>query len=307
MDFRLTGLVAAGFTPMHADGSLNLGQVGPIVDHLVGHGLNAIYICGSTGEGPLLTIEERKATAAAYVRASGGRLPIVVQVGHSSPAEARRLAAHAQQIGADAVSAVAPYYFKPESVDVLVQCLVEITAGAPELPFYYYHIPSFTGVGLDMVELLRCASDNVPTLVGIKYTAPTLDETQTLLEFADGRFDILSGRDEMLLAALATGARGAIGSTYNFAAPLYRRLMAAFQAGDLAEARRCQALSVAMIRAIFHRGGQAGMKAAMNLIGPDCGPARLPLVTCGPQQVAKLERDLRTIGFFDGARFQCGD
>lgn len=302
MDFRLTGLVAAAFTPMHPDGSLNPDQAGPIVDYLVDQGLSAIYVCGSTGEGPLMTIEERKATAAAYVRAAAGRLPVVVQVGHGSLAEARGLAAHAQQIGADAVSAVAPYYFRPGSVQVLLDCLAEITAAAPGLPFYYYHIPAITSVGLDMVELLRRAAKKVPTLAGIKYTAPTLDEFQALCEFDGGRFDILHGRDEMLLAGLATGARGAIGSTYNFAAPLYHRLIAAFERGDLDEARRCQALSVAMIRAIFDCGGQAGLKVAMNLIGPDCGPVRLPLVSFSPEQTGKLKREFEAIGVFDWAR-----
>ena len=301
MDFRLTGLVAAAFTPMHPDGSLNPDQVGPIVDYLVGHGISAVYVCGSTGEGPSLTAGERKAAAAAFVRAAAGRLPVVVQVGHTSLAEARQLAAHAQQLGADAISAVAPYYFKPDSIDALLDCLAQITAGAAELPFYYYHIPALTGVGLDVVELLRRAAERVPTLVGVKYTAPTVDEFQALRAVEDGRFDVLHGRDEMLLAALATGTRGAIGSTYNFAAGLYRRLIAAFDRGDLQEARRCQALSVAMIRAILGFGGQAGLKAAMNLIGPDCGPTRLPLVTLGPAQTAKLKSQLEALGFFDWA------
>lgn len=301
MDFRLTGLVAATFTPMHSDGSLNLDRVGPMVDFLIDHGLSALYVCGSTGEGPSLTVGERKAAAAAFVRAAAGRLPVVVQVGHTSLAEARQLAAHAQQLGADAISAVAPYYFKPDSVDALLDCLAEITAGAAELPFYYYHVPALTGVGLDVVELLRRAAERVPTLVGVKYTAPTVDEFQALQAVEDGRFDVLHGRDEMLLAGLATGTRGAIGSTYNFAAGLYRRLIAAFDRGDLKEARRCQALSVGMIRAILGCGGQAGLKAAMNLIGPDCGPVRLPLVTLGPAQTAKLKSQLEALGFFDWA------
>lgn len=306
MEFRLRGLVAAAFTPMHGNGSLNLEQIGPVVDHLVEDGLSAVYVCGSTGEGPLLSIEERKATAAAYVGAAAGRLPVVVQVGHSSLTEARGLAAHARQIGADAISAVAPYYFKPDSVEVLLECLAEITAAAEDLPFYYYHIPAVTGVGLDMLELLRLGADGLPTLVGIKYTATLLDEMQTLCELQGGRFDVLHGRDETLLSGLVTGARGAVGSTYNFAAPLYLRLIAAVEDGDLAEARWCQALSVAMVQTIFHHGGLGGMKAAMNLVGPDCGPARLPLATCNQQQTAQLKEDLESIGFFDWARPSSG-
>jgi N-acetylneuraminate lyase len=302
IEFRLHGLVAAAFTPMHEDGSLNLDQVRPLVEHLLRHGVRAVYVCGSTGEGPLLTDEERLATAAAYVDAVGGRMPVVVQVGHSSLRAARRLAAHARQIGADAVSAVAPYYFKPGSVDVLIDCLAEIAEAAGDLPFYYYHIPAISGVGLDPVELLRRAGDKLPTLAGVKYTSPEIDRFQVLSAVDDGRFDVIFGRDEMLLSGLAGGARAAIGSTYNFAAPWYQRLMAAFDQGNLAEARQWQARSVAMIRAILDCGGQAGLKAAMGLVGPDCGPVRLPLSTPTAGQIDGLRRQLETLGFFDWVR-----
>jgi N-acetylneuraminate lyase len=302
MDFRLSGLIAATFTPMQPDGSLHLAMANPIVEHLIRTGISGLYVCGSTGEGPLLTSDERKATAAAYVEAAAGRLPVVVQVGHSSVVEARQLATHAQQIGATAISAVAPYYFKPGSVDVLADCLAEIAAGAPKLPFYYYHIPLLTGVSFEMLELLGKVSAKVPTFAGIKYTAATVDEYQALLTAEDGRFDILFGRDEMFLSGLAVGAKGAVGSTFNFAAPLYRRLAAALERGDVVEARRCQGLSVAMIRVIVnHYRFHAGLKATMSLLGLDCGPNRLPNSPLKPAEVADMRRELEEIGFFEWA------
>jgi N-acetylneuraminate lyase len=299
MHARLSGLVAATFTPMLPDGSLNLSMAKPVVDHLIASGVSGLYVCGSTGEGPLLTNDERKATAAAYVESAARRLPVVVQVGHSSIVEARQLAEHAQQIGADATSAVAPYYFKPNSVNVLVDCLAEIAGGAPKLPFYYYHIPELSGVHVDPVELLACVSARVPNFAGIKYTAPMMDEYQTLLAAEDGRFCILFGRDEMLLSGLAVGAPGAVGSTYNFAAPLYRRVMAAFERGDVNEARRCQGLAVAMVRAILRYRCHAGLKAMMGLLGLDCGPNRLPVVALKADEIANMRRELEALGFFD--------
>lgn len=295
---HLSGLIAATFTPMHADGSLNLAMAGPIVDHLIHSGVSGLYVCGSTGEGPLLTTAERKETAAAYVEAAAGRLPVVVQVGHSSVIEARELAAHAQQIGANATSAVAPYYFKPSSIGTLVDCLAEIAGGAPKLPFYYYHIPELSGVHANMVELLRHAPSKMPNFAGIKYTAPLVNEFQTLIDLSNGRFDILFGRDEMLLSGLAGGADGAVGSTYNFAAPLYRRVIAAFERGDVAEARRCQGEAVAMVNVLLSYRGHAGLKAAMGLRGLDCGPTRLPNVSLRPEEVESLRRDLDAVGFF---------
>ena len=302
MDFRIRGLVAATFTPMRADGSLWLDQVGPVVDRLVDEGISALYVCGSTGEGPSLTIEERQQTAAAYVRAAAGRLPVVVQVGHTSLAEARRLAAHAAGIGADAISAVPPWYFRPDSAEAVVDCLAEITAAAPGLPFYYYHIPSFTGVAPDMVRLLRCAGPRLESLVGVKYTAPTVDEFQALIELDGGRYDILFGRDEMLLSGLGAGARGAIGSSYNFAAPLYRRLIDAFEQGQSTEARSHQARAVEMVRLLLPYGILPAFKTVMGLVGPDCGPCRLPLRRLTAEETSRLAADLKAAGFFEWGR-----
>lgn len=302
---RLRGLIAASFTPLNADGSLALDRVGPVVEQLLRDGVAGIYAVGSTGEGVSLTTRERQDVAAAHVSAAGGRVPVVVQVGHNSLAEARCLAAHAQEVGATAISATAPTYFKPDTQAVLVDCLAEITAAAPDLPFYYYHIPGRTGIHLDMVELLESAGRRLPTLAGIKFTSSSVYEFQACMAVEDGRFDLLWGSDEMLLSALAVGGRGAVGTTYSFAAPLYRRIMRAFEAGDLAEAARRQALSVTLIRTIFrHSTSLAAFKAVMRMVGQDCGPTRLPLVPLSADQIAGLERDLDRIGFFEWGREQ---
>lgn len=301
MRFSLTGLVAAVHTPLQADGRLRLEQVDRVVEHHVRERLGGIMVCGSTGEGPLLTTRERRDVAEAYVKAARGKLKVVVHVGHSSVAEARELAAHAQELGADAVVALAPWYVKPAAVEVLAACCADIAAGAPELPFYYYHIPSMTGVALPMVDFLRRAGDLIPTFSGLKYTAPTIHEFQSCAAFDGGRFDVLYGTDEMLLSGLAAGARGAIGSTYNFAAPLYRRLWSAFERGDLAEARACQLRAARFIDLLYRHGNQPAIKAVMGFIGLDCGPVRLPLVALTPPRLEELKRDLEKIGFFEWA------
>jgi N-acetylneuraminate lyase len=105
----------------------------------------------------------------------------------------------------------------------------------------------------------------------------------------------------MMLSGLAVGVNGAVGSTYNFAAPLYRRLIDAFGRCDVDEARRCQGLAVAMVRAIVHYRFHAGLKATMSLIGLDCGPTRLPTLALNPQELASMRRELDAIGFFQWA------
>ena len=295
----LSGLVAAAFTPFRADGALDAGRIPQVIDHVIAQGAAGLYVCGSTGEGPLLSTAEREAVAAAIVRAARGRVPVVIQVGHNSLADARQLAAHARQIGADAISATPPGYFKPDSVENFIDCLIDITAGAPQLPFYLYHIPVISGVKFDMLEFLRVAEQRLPSLRGVKFSDPNLHEMLACIEYGGGRYEILFGVDEMLLGGLAFGARGAVGSTYNFAAPLYRKIIAAFERGDMVEARRLQSLAAEMIRIILGNGGRGGLKAAMALVGADCGHSRLPTRTCTPEQRERMRAQLAAIGFFE--------
>jgi N-acetylneuraminate lyase len=164
---KIEGLIAAAFTPFYEDGSLNLELIPSLVDKLVADGVKGIFVCGSNGEGPNMTSEERMKVAEAFVKAANRRLLIIVHVGHSSIAEAKVLAAHAAEIGADAFSSVAAFYFKPTTVENLANCMIEIAGAAPELPFYYYHIPMLTGVGMDMIEFLEYAGPRIPNLAGI--------------------------------------------------------------------------------------------------------------------------------------------
>lgn len=294
--------MAATFAVTHKDGSINLDGIPSIVDKLVGDGLKGLFICGTNGEGPNLTIEERMAVAEAYMASVKGRLSIFVHVGHTSIAESRKLAAHAERIGADAISAVAAFYFKPASVKNLVDSMAQIAAAAPGIPFYYYHIPALTGVGLDMLEFLRLGEEQIPNLAGIKYTSATLHEYQACVNYKGGKFDVLYGYDELLLPALAVGAKGAVGSTYNFAAPLYLRVMKLFERGQLHEAQQLQLLLVNMIREMVKFSPIPAQKAIMEMLGFELGPLRLPLVSLSEQEKEKLRVSLQEIGFFEALK-----
>jgi N-acetylneuraminate lyase len=296
---KIEGLIAATFTPFYEDGSLNIDMIPSLVDKLAKDGVKGIFVCGSNGEGPNMTIDERKLVAEAFVKAAAGRLKIIVHVGHSSIADARDLAKHAAAIGADAFASVAAFYFKPGSVRNLVNCMREIASAAPSLPFYYYHIPHLTGVGMDMVAFLEMAENEIPNLAGIKYTAPTIQEYQSCLNFKKGRFDILYGLDELLLPALSVGAKGAIGSTYTFAAPLYLETIKAFNKGDLNAAREAHAYMVEVIRILLQYPPIPGQKAIMKMLGWDMGPCRLPLSTLSPEDHENFYHQLADIGFFE--------
>ena len=296
---HISGLLSAPFTPMYPDGTINFSKVPDVVNLLIDNKVKGMFVCGSTGEGPSLTTEERKQLAEAFVKAADKRLLVFVHVGHNSITEARQLAEHAQRIGADCISATPSTYFKVDSVDLLVQCLQEIAKGATSLPLYYYNIPALTGISLDMVKLLEKAAEAIPSFAGIKYTAPLLHDYQACVNFSNNKYDILYGTDEMLLGALATGARGFIGSTYNFVAPLYNAIIEEFKKGNVKEAQRLQYISVEMVRVIVKYGGLRAQKAMMKLIGLDCGNVRYPLAFFKEHEYKLLETDLKNIGFFD--------
>jgi N-acetylneuraminate lyase len=295
---KIKGIVAATFSAYKPDGSLNLELIPSLVDKLVADGLTGVYICGTNGEGPNLTIEERMAVVEAYVKATNKRILVLVHVGHTSIRESKKLAAHAAKIGADAISAVAAFYFKPISVQNLVDCMAEIASGAPNMPFYYYHMPTLTGVGMDMVDFLKLGEEKIPNLAGIKYTASTLHELQACLNYKNGKFDVLSGYDEMLLPALAVGAQGAIGSTYTFAAPVYLKVIELFRAGKLDEARDLQAKVVDFIRCIIKHPSIAAQRAIVKMLGNDLHSPRLPLVPLSDVAYNDLKADLESVGFF---------
>ncbi len=296
---KIEGLVAAAFTPFHPDGSIHKEMIPALVDKLVDDGLRGIFVCGSNGEGPNMTTEERMLVAEEFVKAAGKRLLIIIHVGHSSIAEAKILAAHAAKIGADAFSSVAAFYFKPTSVQNLANCMAEIASGAPDLPFYYYHIPHLTGVATDMIDFLEFAGQRIPNLAGIKYTASTIHEFQACLNFENGKYDILYGLDELLLPALSVGAKGAIGSTYTFAAPLYQKTIEYFNDGNIAGARESHDYMVRVIRILAKYPSIPAQKAIMKMLRWDLGPCRLPLVTLNEDNYHKFYKELESLSFIE--------
>jgi N-acetylneuraminate lyase len=299
MNFCLPGLVAAPFTPFRPDGELALDVVPRQAQMLAANGVIGAFVCGTTGEGASLTGVERRRVAEAWAKVCPASLKLIVHVGHLSGRESQELARHAQDIGASAIAAIAPNFFKPAGVEELVAWCADIAAAAPQLPFFYYHMPAMTGVTIRATDFLRHAEGRIPTLVGVKFTHEDLEDFRAARHYAPDRFDVLFGRDEILLSGLEAGGTGAVGSTYNYAAPLYHRILRAHAAGDAITAKREQAKARAFIDIMGRFGGQPAGKAIMKLVGLDCGPTRLPLRTLLPAQETALRAALDAQGFFE--------
>ena len=296
---KLQGLIAAPFTPMHPDGSLNLNLIPAYYEMLKANGITGAFICGSTGEGVSLTLKEKKEVAAAWADCTrnDAHFTVMPLTGGTCLRDSIELALHAKAVGLDAISFTAPFYFKPANVELLAQCCQEVANAVPDMPFYYYHIPVLTGVGFPMIDLLKAVDERIPNFAGIKYTHEDFMDFQSCIRFRDGKYDMLWGRDENMLPALSLGSKGAVGSTYNYAAPLYHDLILAFEKGDLQQAQLLQQKSIDMIRLLGKYGGIATGKAYMKLIGMDCGEFRLPVNNMTEAAFESFKKEVEQLGF----------
>ena len=298
---KIIGLINAPFTPFHADGSVNLAPIPAYAELLVRNGLKGVFINGSSGEGYMLTEDERMQLAEAWMQAAPEGFKVIVHVGSTCVKSSRRLAEHAQKIGAWGIGAMATPFPKIGRIEELVKYCEEIAAGAPNLPFYYYHIPAFNGAFLSMLDFLKAVDGRIPNFAGIKYTFESLYEYNRCRRYKDGKFDMLHGQDETILPCLAMGgAQGGIGGTTNYNGRVLTNILEAWAEGDLNKARELQNFAQDVIDVICHyRGNIVGGKRIMKLIGLDLGPNRTPFQNMTDAEEEGMKAELEAINFFE--------
>ena len=297
---KIIGLIDAPFTPFYANGNVNLEPIEAYAKMLQKNGLKGVFINGSSGEGYMLTTEERMRLAEAWVREAPKDFKVIVHVGSCCLKDSCMLARHAASIGAWGIGSMAPPFPKVGRIEELVKYCEAIAGSAPNLPFYYYHIPAFNGAYLPMVELLKAVDGRIPNFAGIKYTYESLYEYNQCRLYGGGKFDMLHGQDETILPSLAQGgAQGGIGGTTNYNGRELVGIIEAWQKGDLETAREKQNFAQAVINVICHyRGNIVAGKRIMKLIGFDLGPNRVPFQNMTDQEEAAMKQELEAIGFF---------
>ncbi|MCM1309974.1 MAG: dihydrodipicolinate synthase family protein [Bacteroides sp.] len=302
MEFeKIVGLIDAPFTPFDAAGNVNLAPIPAYAAMLQKNGLKGVFINGSSGEGYMLTTDERKALAESWVKAAPEGFKVIVHVGSCCVRDSKELARHAAEIGAWGIGAMAPPFPKIGRIEELVKYIEGIASGAPELPFYFYHIPAFNGAYLPMLDLLKAVDGRVPNFAGIKYTFESLYEYNQCRLYKNGKYDMLHGQDETILPCLAMGgARGGIGGTTNYNGRELSAIIDAWNRGDIEAAREHQNFSQEVINVICrYRGNIVGGKRIMKLIGLDLGPNRTPFRNITPEEEAAMKQELEQIGFFE--------
>lgn len=298
---KIDGLIAAPFTPFDEAGELNLGIIPSYYQMLKRNGVKGAFICGSTGEGVSLTFDEKVSVLKAWTALTkdDNDFALMMFLGGTNIKECKQLAQISEQEGADAISFTSPYYFKPANVNQLAKCCAEIAAAAPNIDFYYYHIPVLTGGNYAMYDLLHAIDNKIPNFKGVKYTHEDFMDFLSCMNFQDGKYNMLWGRDENMLSSLVLGCTGAVGSTYNYAAPLYHNMMKAYQQGKFEEANAIQQKSIDMIRLLGKYGGIATGKAYMKLVDINCGEFRLPVANMSAESFELFKNDVEALNFDD--------
>ncbi len=298
---KIKGLIDAPFTPFHKNGEVNYEPIERYAKFLVKNGLKGVFINGSSGEGYLLTEDERMRLAEKWVEVAPKGFKVIVHVGSTCVKSSRKLADHAARIGAWGIGAMASPFPKVNRIEELAAYCEEIASAAPELPFYYYHIPAFNGVYLPMTNLLKTVDGRIPNFAGIKYTYESLYEYNQCRLYKNGKYDMLHGQDETLLPCLAMGgAQGGIGGTTNYNGKVLTGILEAWNNGDLETARKLQNFAQEVINVICHyRGNIVGGKRIMKLIGLDLGKNRTLFQNMTEAEEHAMKKELDAIHFFD--------
>lgn len=297
---HLKGLIAPPLTGYKKDGSINYDIIPEYAQYLKKNGLIGAFVNGTTGESLLLGLQERINLAKKWIDAAPSNFKIIIHIGHTSICDSKILAKNAQDIGAYAVASMAPPFFKPNTVEKLVDHCVQEAAACPNLPYYFYHIPSVSGVDVSMFEFIKQASKKIPNFVGMKFSDSDPYMFKLCLEYENKKYNMLWGSDENLYAVLVLGCEGAVGTHYNYAAPLFNQMIKENAAGNAKKAENIAYQSIRMVEAILRAGPfPSNVKTVMRFLGFDFGPVRSPMTEIKPENVLKLKEDLESLGFFD--------
>lgn len=294
MSKLIQGILPALCTPFNDDLSLAVDRVAPLVRALIDEQVHGFFICGGTGEGRQMTVEERRRMCEAVCATTAGQVPVVFHVGGTTTQDAVALAHDAGALGADAVASIAPVD-NPNNLTAAVEHYAAI-GGASDLPFYVYWLANDADRSITPGQFLE-AMQTVPNFAGLKFTDPNFYQFQQLIDLSQGNLNAITGPDEMCIAGMAMGSDGAIGTTYNIMPRLFIDMYEAFHSNRISEAMEMQVKANRVIALLISVGVLGGVKAMLGWRGLPVGPPRPPVPALTADGETRLRAGLDALDF----------
>ena len=288
------GAGVAIVTPMHEDGKVNYEKLEELLEYQIANSTDAIIICGTTGESSTMTHGEHLQTIKFAIDKVAGRVPVIAGTGSNCTETAIMMSQEAASYGADALLIVTPYYNKATQKG-LIRHYTQIAESVPQTPIIMYNVPSRTGCNLQPATVAALVK-NVKNIVGIKAASGDLSQIAKMMSLTEGNIELYSGNDDQVLPILSLGGLGVISVLSNVAPKQTHDMVMNFLEGNLAEAAKLQLEAIPLINALFCEVNPIPVKTALNLMGWNVGPLRMPLCEMEPENEAKLVKALTDYG-----------
>ncbi len=287
------GAGVALITPFKANGEVNYEKLEEIVEEQIACGTDAIIACGTTGEASTMTHEEHLDVIRFICEVTNKRIPVIAGTGSNCTETAIYLSVEAEKHGADGLLVVSPYYNKATQKGLIAH--FSAVANAVKIPMILYNIPGRTGVTI-APETIATLCKTVDNIVGVKEASGNFSAIATLMSLADGRVDLYSGNDDQIVPLLSLGGKGVISVLSNVAPAQTHAICQNYFDGNVAESARLQIEAIPLITELFREVNPIPVKAAMNLMGKNVGPLRMPLTEMEPQNQEKLKAAMTAYG-----------
>ncbi|MFQ9515084.1 MAG: 4-hydroxy-tetrahydrodipicolinate synthase [Eubacterium sp.] len=288
-----TGAGVAVITPMNEDGTINFEEFGKIIDDQIAGHTDAIIVCGTTGESSTMDDEEHLAAIKYCVDKVAGRVPVIAGTGSNCTRESVNLSKKAEEVGADALLCVTPYYNKATQTGLYEY--YKAISDSVNIPIIMYNVPSRTGTNILPETAVKIAKE-VKNVVAIKEASGNISQVAKLAALADGCLDIYSGNDDQVLPLLSLGGKGVISVWSNVAPQQVHDMVQAYMDKDIEKATKLQLEAIGLIGALFCEVNPIPVKAAMSMLGYAAGPVRAPLTEMTDSNKAVLKKAMEDYG-----------
>lgn len=287
------GAGVALVTPFYPNGEVNYDRLRELLEEQIAGGTDAIISCGTTGESSTMSHEEHVEVVRFTCEVVNGRIPVIAGAGSNSTKEAIYLSQEAERAGADGLLLVTPYYNKATQNGLITHYTA--IAESVKIPILLYHIPGRTGVTMTPATIVKLCKD-VPNIVGVKEASGNFSAMAEIMNLADGCVDLYSGNDDQIVPLLSLGGKGVISVLSNIAPKQTHDICQAYFDGDVKKSCELQLRAIPLINALFCEVNPIPVKAALNLMGKEAGPMRLPLTEMEPQNQEKLAGAMKEYG-----------